>query len=210
VAGTSAPPKSSLSSLWPIQPGASTRLAFEAMFECREVSLLRRLSQPLHDHADPRVADPSEEPFVHSLVLDLASDAGAAGLGKRARSHDTFPPSVLWRRDPEMREQAEQRLDVPLLRFDDIDEGTNFSEGFDNLAVGRARFVIVVESLSQRLDGLCIRTYETPLSPSIRRTAAGGWNVRRVVHDPLARNRRHYARSRELGAITTYEVHRRR
>lgn len=112
------------------------------------MALLRGPLESSHHCGNRRVADLSEEALIHSLILDLSLYARPARFGQGLWGRHAVSRRISRRLDAEACELGEQRLGVPVFRVHDVHEGTDGTEGLDDLAVGRARPVLILKRLT--------------------------------------------------------------
>src|SRR5579875_980225 len=125
----------------------TAKFAGQTTPERRQVALLRSLLQPAQHSAHDWVAHLGNEPLVHCLIVNFGLNGCFTCLGHRARYRDPAGPSILRRFNPEAPELRKKRFDMALLGFHDVHKWLNWAKDLDDLAIGGARLVFVVQSL---------------------------------------------------------------
>ena len=124
-------------------------VALDAASEGWEVPMARCVLQPLHDKARLRVGHSIEQPGIKCLIFQLRPYSIGACLCHRIGNLHPILPCVGGRRRSEPPKLGEQRRDMAIFRFDDINERPHRSEALDHLPVDGARSVLVLQRLSQ-------------------------------------------------------------
>jgi hypothetical protein len=94
----------------------------------------------------------SQQSVVQCGVVDLVLDPGLAGVLDRGEARRLSRPGVIGNFDAVALEQHKERIDVALFGLHDVRERADLPEVGENLSVGGACLVFVVQRHQEVLD----------------------------------------------------------